>query len=455
MRYRIGIFNTEFMDECVKTALEPLEDRCEFTTFYYKESGEIPEIYGRIEKDFDGFLVNGLISMAILNRVNPVRRKPVEAIHMDLLSYYRGILKLAVSKACGDLAKTYVDFLEGDSLQKRIEDGTVDILADRYCKKIEKMSLEELLIQKDILAGHVKKGWRDGNVELVITRFSTVVDELQKEGIPCYFIFPGKTYIAEVAGRLLMRIDMERMRDSFPAVIWISREKREVNYDELSDLCLQRALLEFGRKYSCDFIVQKRGNIFEALTSAGVLDRITGHATVCPLKDFLEKEVDGAVCIGYGIGKNVVQARQGALDSNREAESNSAGSSFLMDEQEHLIGPLSAGERLVLNSRPTGEHRRMAEHTGISPLTLQKICAVAEMEEDKIVTAQLLADRLGLTVRATSKYLQKLVAGGEARIAGTRQRKTRGRPELLVQIKAPVRGTGYSEKNDAPTEETV
>lgn len=439
----------------MKTALAPLGDRCEFTTFYYKESGDIPEIYGRVEKDFDGFLVNGLISMAILNRVNPVRRKPVEAIHMDLLSYYKGILKLTVSKAGEDLAKTYVDFLEGDSLQKRIEDGTVDSVADRYCRKIENMSLAELQNQKDFLADHVKKGWKAGTINLVITRFSTVVDELQKEGIPCYFIFPGKTYIAEVAGRLLMRIDMERMRDSFPAVIWISRRKKGGSYDELSDLCLQRALLEFGRKYGCDFIVQKRESVFEVLTSAGVLDRITGYATVCPLKDFLEKEVGCTVCIGYGIGKNAARARQGASDANREAESNPTESSFLVDEQGHLIGPLSEGNRLVLDSRPSGEHRRMAERTGISPLTLQKICAVAETEEDEIVTAQLLAERLGLTVRATSKYLQKLVAGGEAQVVGTRQRKTRGRPELLVQIKIPAGEIGHPEKNDAATEEIL
>lgn len=453
MKYKVAILNTEFMDACVKAALEPLFDKCEFTTFYYKESGEIPEIYNRVEEEFDGFLVNGLISTAILKRACPEQKKPIEAIHMDLLSYYRGLLKLSVSFPKADLDRTCVDFLEDGSLVKRIKDGTIDFVAEHYCTEIENMSLEELLEQKHRLIERVKKCREEGKLDLVVTRFSTVMEEFKREQIPCYFIFPGKTYILEVAGRLLMRLDMERMRDSFPAVIRISCWKNTEGYDEFADLDLRRALLEFGRNSGGDFVVQKRDSYFEVFTSAGTLARITGAGSGCMLKPCLEHALGRRVCIGYGIGKNAVQARQAALDACRESELNPAGASFMMDEQERLTGPLAYGKRLVLEARPSGEQLLIAEQTGISPLTLQKIYAVSEAEEGGIITARLLAGKLGLTVRAASKYLQKLVQGGAAWVVGTRQRKTRGRPELLVQVQKPSVGVTGIKKNDRETEE--
>ena len=410
-------------------------------------------MYNRAEGEFDGFLVNGLISTAILKHACPGRKKPVEAIHMDLLSYYRGLLKIAVSSPGIRLEGVCLDFMEAGSIRDRIADGTIDDVAEEYCTAVENMSLEELLNQKNLLMERIRKRRAAGTLDLVVTRFSTVVEELEKEQIPCCFIFPGRTYIEEVAGRLLMRLDMKRMRESFPAVIRVGYGRKKTDYDELIEVNLKRALLEFGRDYGKDFVVQKRDRYFEVFTSAGTLEQITGQESGCPLKPYLEHALGDVVRIGYGIGKNVVQARHGALDACRESESNPAGASYLIDEEERLMGPLSEGERLVLESRPSGEHLRMAEKTGISPLTLQKICAVSEAEEDGIITAQLLADKLGLTVRATSKYLQKLVQGGAASGLSLSGACHAGRPELLVQIVGLPGRESYSGRNGGNAEE--
>lgn len=434
MKYQVAILNTEYMDTWVKSALEPFEKQCEFTTFYYKESAELPEIFRSIEGEFDGFIVNGLVSMAILNIACPRKQKPVEAIHMDIPSYYKEILKLAVSPVGFDLDRVYVDFLQGEGLKARLQDGTLDTLAKQFCARIEQMSLEELQGLRHKLEERAERAWRDGNANLVITRFSTIMDAFQKKGIPCYFIFPGREYIREVAGRLMMRLDMDRMRGCFPAVIHISQGKKKKYRDEIFDLSLRRGLLEFNMEYHCDYLIQKRDGFFEVFTSAGVVDAITGRQSCCPLKDYLESAVEGSVCIGYGVGRTMEQARRGALDANREAAGNPAEASFLVNEEERLIGPLSSGECMELDIRSPEKFMEMSEQTGLSPLTLQKICEIAGREEGRIVTARLLAEKMGLTARATNKYLQKMIKGNQACPAGTRQGKSKGRPELLVKI---------------------
>ena len=110
------------------------------------------------------------------------------------------------------------------------------------------------------------------------------------------------------------------------------------------------------------------------------------------------------------------------------------GSSYAIDENENLIGPLVSGNCMVLSTTPSEKYAEMAEKTGVSALTLQKICTVARKQEEGSVTAQLLADSLGVTVRAASKYLQKMVTAGAAQVVGTKQRKTRGRPEQIIRI---------------------
>ena len=57
MKYRTAIISTEFMDTRVKEAVLPFEEHCTFTTYYYKKSSEIPEIYKSIEDKYDGFIV--------------------------------------------------------------------------------------------------------------------------------------------------------------------------------------------------------------------------------------------------------------------------------------------------------------------------------------------------------------------------------------------------------------
>ena len=48
MKYRTAVISTEFMENRVKEAILPFEERCTFTAFYYKQSSEIPEIYKSI-----------------------------------------------------------------------------------------------------------------------------------------------------------------------------------------------------------------------------------------------------------------------------------------------------------------------------------------------------------------------------------------------------------------------
>lgn len=434
MKYKIAILSTEMMDERVREATLPFEDKCVFTTFHYKKSLEIPGIYKEIEDKFDGFIVNGIISRALLRAACPEAVKPVETFHVDMLAYYQELFRLMTLNPELKAERLYADFMMGKNIREAVENDTLNEEGEGFCQMVKTLSLEELKELRFKMVADVRRRWEAGEIDQVITRLSTAAQDLADTGIPCHFVYPGIAYMREVIRQLLMILEFEKMKESFPAVINITVSRKEGGQDELGELAMQTAILQFSKDYDCDFMLRKHASVYEVYTSAGVVDRITEKYTSCMLKKYLEKKTGARVCIGYGVGRDSTRARLEAMNANQESMMHPQGDSFAIDDKENLIGPLSAGSCMVLATAPSEKYAKMAEDTGISALTLQKICAVAMKQEEQSVTAQLLADSLGVTVRAASKYLQKMVTSGVAQVVGTKQRKTRGRPEQIIRI---------------------
>lgn len=434
MKYKVAILSTELMDERVKEAIQPFEEDCDFVTFHYKKSSEIPEIYKEAEEKYDGFIINGIISRALLRAACPDTAKPIETFHVDMLAYYQELFRLMTLNPELKAERLYADFMMGKNIRQAVENNTLDEEGDNFCRMIKEMTLEELKELRYKMVDDVKRKWEAGEIDQVITRLSTAAKDFAGMDIPCHFVCPGVPYMRGVVRQILMTIELGRMRESMPAVINITAGRKENNRDELGELAMQTAILQFSREYDCDFMLQKHASVYEVYTSAGVIERITEKYTSCMLKKYLEKKTGAGVCIGYGTGRDSTRARLEAMNANQESMMHPSGASFAIDDHENLIGPLMAGNCMVLSTTPSEQYAKMAEETGVSALTLQKICMIAGKQEERIVTAQLLADSLGVTVRAASKYLQKMVASGAAQVVGTKQRKTRGRPEQVIRI---------------------
>lgn len=434
MKYRTAVISTEFMENRVKEAILPFEERCTFTAFYYKQSSEIPEIYKSIEDKYDGFIVNSIISRALLRAACPDTKKPIETFHVDMLAYYQELFRLMTLTPDLKAERLYADFMMGKNIREAVENDTLDAEGDNFCNMVAHMSLEELKALRYKMVEDVRKKWEAEQIDQVITRLSTAAEDFKEMGIPCHFVYPGIPYMRDVVNRLLMTIEMDKMKESMPAVINITGDRGGQNRDELEELAMQTAILQFSKENDCDFMLQRHASVYEVYTSAGVVDRITEKYSVCMLKKYLERKTGARVCIGYGLGRDTTRARLEAMNANQESMMHPQGASYAIDENENLIGPLVTGSCMILSTTPSQKYAKMAKETGISALTLQKICTVAQKQEEGTVTAQLLADSLGVTVRAASKYLQKMVAADAAQVVGTKQRKTRGRPEQIIRI---------------------
>ena len=72
-----------------------------------------------------------------------------------------------------------------------------------------------------------------------------------------------------------MLTQIGKMKESMPAVINITGDRGGQNRDELEELAMQTAILQFSKENDCDFMLQRHASVYEVYTSAGVVDRIT------------------------------------------------------------------------------------------------------------------------------------------------------------------------------------
>lgn len=153
------------------------------------------------------------------------------------------------------------------------------------------------------------------------------------------------------------------------------------------------------------------------------------------MKHFLVDTLDFPICIGYGIGQDLYHARINAQKANRESELHADYDSFLVDDQEHLIGPLGSHDPLIISSIPSEVSYDAAKKSSLSSLTVQKILTAFQHAPKSQLTSQELADRLSITQRSANRYLSSMEKTQILEIVGERRITSKGRPERIYQIK--------------------
>ena len=91
--------------------------------------------------------------------------------------------------------------------------------------------------------------WEQGKIDLVITRVSNVVGQLNQAGIPNIFIFPSKESILEQVKQIINELQISNLLENQWAIGMITIEDQEVQSDlEFKQILLHKALLEFNEK---------------------------------------------------------------------------------------------------------------------------------------------------------------------------------------------------------------
>lgn len=411
------------------------------TALDYRNFSYISQLYTEIELDYDGFLICGTAAYHALEKGVLSLRKPTVIFEVGLESIYYSLLDLLRKNRSLDLKRVVIDIFLPFNTQNTAESM---IELDEPGFKITKTevfwkdySLDELKSIEDHVFNLILDKWEHGEIDYVLSRYSTIYPRLVERQIPCTFVYSSVYQLLRAVKDCISAIDIAGMKEYMPGVIAVFRAARpssDIAPDDMDMdvLTLQKALLEFNKEYLTDYQLQKHLNGFYIFTNLKTLHRITGHFSGCSLSAFLGKHLDFKTDIAYGFAQDIAQARSNASAALRVSAREKHV--YAMNESGTLLGPLDLDTSLIPTCELTPQLELLASRSRLSPLTIQKLKTIVDANASNEITIAELSEKLGVKQRNANRILTNLLQSQDAEIIGARASGTKGRPTKVYRL---------------------
>ncbi len=434
--YRIGVIATKQSLKWIKKIEPFVNDQCELFYMSYAHPSEIKPLYLKNHLFFDGMIFSGQLPYVLIEK--ECGTFPVPTVYFDVgqKDFYKTICKVMVQERQFDFSRTLIDFIFKDNHYL----GLNDFLNEQQFPYHFGESLEDyksVTIYEEMFERH-QMLWDSGKIDLSFTRTSGLTEKLADYGINHIVMFPSAESMLEKIHQLIKEIDLIRLSDSQIVMGNISIRKTEEspnnNHLELQRIKMNKALLEYIENGEYSFIIQKNLNHFDIITSYGDLKGVTNNFTSCSLYEFLKQELPFSFNIGWGIGNTIDVARTNALLASQLSEDRKEQASFIITEDEQIIGPLGESNCLTVSHSLDPEVEKLSQQTGVASLKIKKILATMQKSNTNEFSADDLAAYLGVSTRSTNRILNKLEEAGKAEVVYKKQQKLRGRPKKIYRI---------------------
>jgi hypothetical protein len=276
--------------------------------------------------------------------------------------------------------------------------------------------------------------WKQGSYDELVCRFASIAAAMEREKIPCVFVYPEAHRVAESIDNLLNLIRLDRQAEGLPASILIMTNgdtRRDFQEISAESIRIQKALLEFSKNNASSFSIQFTAQGFEILTSHLTVKKITGNFTYCQLGYFLFSTLGTNVRISYGISHDIQAARMNAVQAAKTSE-NTGTSCVINEEGKIIILQVKPGVPEVSGQKESDSI--LANKIGLSTITIQRIRSALQFLGTKDITNQDLADALQVTVANANRFLIALVNCGHAEVVDMKKSVSRGRPSRVYRV---------------------
>ncbi|RAN86544.1 transcriptional regulator [Bacillus sp. SRB_28] len=440
---RLGVLTAQHSLKELSMVPPRLQESCEIVMLPYQRLHETRELYQQNQQHVDGFVMAELAYMYLTEEWESFA-VPTYKFQISEQEFYKQLFQIVIENRDLNVSRVYIDFItsHNDFL------GLKQILDEKDMPFTVSVSQVTDQIYEEVLNEHIKL-WQDGKIDLSLTRFSNIVEDLISHGMPHVFLFPSPDSLVQQFEQIINELVAIKLAESQIAIGYVTigaleEVRQNINEWELQQILLHKSLLEFSAEQRIPFFIQKSNGSFEMLSSYKELKIITDNLTQCQLITYLGESLPFPVYIGWGVGNTMYKARTNAQSANNISVSTGIPSTYVMTDMDQVVGPLGEGNCLEYRNMVNDYIQRMSEETGISTLQLQKIMAVLSKTQSQELTAEDLAYHLGVTVRSANRILNRLEENGVARTLYKKQEKLRGRPKKIYQIMFSAEGGGVN-----------
>lgn len=326
---------------------------------------------------------------------------------------------------------------------------SIDVV-DRQ-EAIEK--IEELEIQLDSLYVHTfhiadtpreiatfhYQLWKSRKIDVALTCYHSVYQQLLELQVPCQRIYPSKSTIKESFHRALLEGRSVYLKGTQLAIGIIHIDSYSKNHDSAKSkskkkCLLQKVLMNYGEEMEAVMERNKRDEII-FMTTRKNIEKTTKGFSEYPLTDQMIHELNLTISMGIGLGSTASDAELKAREALAKAKAGKDGSCYVMMQDGNVFGPLGQSQYLSYSARTDNpELFIMAKKAALSVGTMNKLVSYCQKCKKTILTAAELANGFGITVRSARRILNKLEDKGLAAVIGEEQPITKGRPRQIYDL---------------------
>lgn len=429
---KIALITSHYLQRPTEDALARLSLECETLVRAYDDFEHIAKLYDSLADEVDGFLVSGLSAMTAIREQAKKTMKPMVTFQADTVALYKQLVMVFLENREQDSRRVVLDFLlpieGGYTVQDFVACTDVDFINNAircWVQQVGAANVEQLILQR------ILELWDAGEIDLVICQYSSIVPELEARGIPYRYPFFSSSQLGQLIAELEANIELENLRTNLPAVIKVAPRRSGAATDEqMRDL--EKVLKQFFDEHLVEGELEHSQDAFTLQTTLQAVRYLTNGGTACLLNAHLGDKRDFEISVGYGVGTTQRQAQRNAQAALRE--SVFIGGSFFRDEKDNLVGPLTSGTPMVIESRGLEGAGQIASASNLSSLTIQKLMTTIRMSGSNRTTTQELAGSFGVTVRNANRILSNLEKSGYARIVYAQNTNSKGRPVKVYEL---------------------
>lgn len=271
---------------------------------------------------------------------------------------------------------------------------------------------------QDIAEQH-RELYESGVVDVCLTCIDAVSRLLRKAHVPVRRIHHANSVIRVALERCALAVQMERITGGQVAVALLRCDGEEVSAEETGmalSVALGAKVVALSRQHA--ELVTTRGSVESWLSQVGRRPAAWG--------EWATKSRFG---IGFGETVGLAEVRA----ENALTLSDQPGNHFIVgaDGETFSLDDLGVALQTRVNDSALA---RVAETTGLSPMSVQRVIHTVQRSNVTSLTAKDLGALHGVSVRTARRLLQSLKDHGYAELVGVEQGVGPGRPQAVYRL---------------------
>lgn len=412
----------------------------EMFPYSYENIAETVDIVQRCKDQVDVLFFAGPIpyQMACAH----VDDKPMIYLPHSGASLYRALFQVFMETGFKekDRLKISIDILDRQEVMERLEELEIQ-LHSLYAHEYQLADTPQ-----EVVKFHYQL-WKNKKIDVALTCYHSVYQQLLELQVPCQRIFPSKTTIKEGFHWVMLEGKSIHLKGSQLAIGIIhidpySKNLSLTNYDmRKKRLMLQKFLMDYGEEVEA-LMEWNRSDEITFITTRRNIEKSTKGFSEFPLKDPMIHELNLRISIGIGLGNTANDAELKAREALSKAKAGKDGSCYLMMQDGHVFGPLGQWQHMAYSARSDNpELLNMAKKASLSVGTMNKLVSYCQKYKKTTITAAELANGFGITARSARRILHKLEERELALIVGEEQPINKGRPRQIYELQFNVFGS--------------